>query len=124
MKKALYIVALYGLPMLAVAATTGTTGTFGSGGLETYMGSVSSFLSGKVVPFIIVIALVVFIWGMFTYFILGGSDEEKQKSGKQLMIWGIVGFVLIISVQGIVTFLAQALGFSGGSITAPTILPQ
>ena len=116
MKKALYIATLYALPLLAAAQSK----TFGSG-LDTYIGSIISFIKGTLVPLIIVLALLAFIWGMFTFFILGGSDEEKQAKGKQLMIWGIDGFVLIISVQGIVNFLANALGIGGGTIPIPTL---
>lgn len=85
-----------------------------------YISSVTAFVNGYIIPLIMAAAIVVFIWGMFQYFILGGTSDEKREKGKQLLIWSVIAFVLMLSIQGIVMLFADSLGFSGGTITPPS----
>jgi len=66
-------------------------------------------------PFVLGLAFLVFIWGVFKFFVLGGSDEEKQKEGKSLMIYAIIGFVVIISFYGIVNLVLGGLGLTNST---------
>ena len=92
-------------------------------GIGAAIANFTIFLNERIVPFIFALAFLVFIWGMFKTFILGGSDEEKQKEGKQLMLWAIIGFVVMVSLWGIVNIFANGLGFQGQSIQAIPNLP-
>jgi hypothetical protein len=84
--------------------------------------NVLSFINDYLVPFVIGLAFLVFVWGVFKYFVLGGSDEEKQSEGKSLIIYAVIGFVLILSVYGIIELVADGLGFSGDeTIITPTV---
>lgn len=74
---------------------------------------IMAFINGTLVPLVFTLAFIVFLWGMFRFFVYGGHDENEQSKGKQLMIYGIVGFVLMVSIWGIVNLLANGLGFSG-----------
>ena len=85
-----------------------------------YMSSVTSFINGYVIQFIIAASLVVFMWGMFQFFVLGATNEEKREKGKQLAIWAVVGLVLMLSLQGIVVLLSSTLGFGDATIPAPS----
>lgn len=62
------------------------------------------------VPAIFAIAFIVFIWGVFQYFIGGKQDEETRQKGKQLMIWGLIGFFVMVSVWGLVNILVNTAG--------------
>src|SRR3989338_4129162 len=64
------------------------------------------------VPVIIGLTLIIFLWGL-ARFIWAGGDEEKIKSGKSLMFWGIVGLFVMVSVWGIINILYGSF-FSGG----------
>jgi NADH:ubiquinone oxidoreductase subunit 2 (subunit N) len=57
------------------------------------------------VPVLFAIAFLVFIYGIFQYFILSRGDEEKQGLGRSLMLWGLIGFFLMVSVWGLVNIL-------------------
>lgn len=57
------------------------------------------------VPVVFAIAFIVFIWGVFQYFIRGGHDEEARGMGKDLMLYGLIGFFVMISVWGLVNIL-------------------
>lgn len=86
-----------------------------------YMSSMTSFINGYIIPFIIAASIVVFMWGMFQFFVVGATNEEKREKGKQLAIWAVVGLVLMLSLQGIVNLFADAFGFTGGTIITPTV---
>lgn len=98
----LSVVALSFLPVLASAQF---------GGVNTFMNDIVTFIENAVIPFLLAIALLVFIFGMFKYFIQGGNDADKQKEGRDLVLWSIVGFVLIVSIWGIVNVVSRGLGF-------------
>jgi len=59
-----------------------------------------------IVPLILTLTMVVFIWGL-AQFILASGDEKKIESGKKLMIWGIIGFFVAVSIWGIVAVLTS-----------------
>jgi hypothetical protein len=81
-----------------------------------------SFIGGTLVQLVFAIALIVFIWGLFQSFIIGGADEEKRKEGKSLMVWGIVALAVMVSVWGIVNVLTGSFKFTGNErVTAPVI---
>ena len=61
---------------------------------------------------VISIALLIFIWGVFKMFIFGGDDETKREEGRQLILYSIIGFVLIVSIWGIVNLISGGLGFN------------
>lgn len=105
MKKALIIGSSFLLPLAAGAQVQG-------GEIETYLNSLIKFINETIIPFMIAIAVLVFIWGIFQYFILGASDEGKREKGKDLMIWGIIGFVLMVSITGIIALFSGATGLN------------
>ncbi len=110
------------LPALAFAQT----GVGNFGGIKTFITNIINFTNSVLVPSIFALAFLVFLWGMFKTFILGGSDEEKQKEGKMLMMYSIAGFVLMVSLWGIVNLIASSFGFSttqGSSINNMPVLP-
>jgi hypothetical protein len=82
------------------------------GEINTFVGKISTFINSTLIPLLFGIALLVFLWGIFKYFILGGGDEGKREEGKQLMLYAIIGFVVMVSVFGIVNMIANGLGFS------------
>jgi hypothetical protein len=82
------------------------------GKINEFFTKVSSFINGTLIPLLFGVALLVFLYGIFKYFILGGGDEGKREEGKQLMLYAIIGFVVMVSVFGIVNAIASGLGFS------------
>lgn len=61
----------------------------------------------SVVPLFYALAFLLFIYGMVRFFFFGG--EENRAKGKTFMLWGIIGFVVMFSVWGIVRLLMTAL---------------
>jgi len=98
MHKPLFILALLlAAPTLAHAAS-----------LKELTESIVTLVNESVVPLIYAIAFLMFIIGMVRYFFLEQGEEGREK-GKQLMLWGLIGFVVMFSVWGIVRLLLTAL---------------
>ncbi len=55
------------------------------------------------------VATAVFIWGVVKY-IKNAGDNTKRLEGQQHMLWGVIGFVIMLSVYGIINLL---IGFFG-----------
>ncbi len=66
------------------------------------------------------IAFIVFLWGVYKYFIYGADNETERATGKQFVLWGIIGFVVILSVWGLVAIVSGTLGLQlGGAAPKP-----
>lgn len=79
-----------------------------------YIGSGTTGIIGVlnvvVAPLIFAFAFAAFIWGVVNYFFLHGSNETKREEGRQFILWGILGMVVLVSVFGFVNILLSALG--------------
>lgn len=111
MKKLSYIGIAFALPLLAAAQVNSIND---AGNI------IIGLINNVAVPLIFALAFVVFIWGVFQYFIAGGHDEEKRESGKQLMLWGLIGFFVMISVWGLVHILLGTFGLNPSVPSYPT----
>ena len=100
------------MPILAGAADPGQVGT----GLDEFLTSILAFINTTLIPFILGIAFLLFVWGMFQYFIAGGANDEAKEKGKSLLIYAILGFVIIIVFWGVINLLSGATGLGGQSL--------
>lgn len=82
-----------------------------AGSLDSFSGTIIGFIDTTLVPLIFAIAFIVFLWGVFKYFIAGGASDEKQKEGRTFIMYAIIGFVLMFSLWGIVRLFTNSLGF-------------
>lgn len=108
-------------PMMALAqiATTG-----GGGPFEVLLRNILDFTNSVLIPFIIGIGFLVFVWGMFKYFIVGGANDDAKEQGKSLMIYATLGFLLIIVFWGVVNLLTESTGLEGDTLdNIPTVQP-
>lgn len=92
------------MPMVAMAQ-------FGE--IDSFLLNIINFINDVLIPLVFAAALLMFIFGMFRFFIAGGADDEKREQGKSLMLYAILGFVLMVSIFGIVNLIANGLGFGG-----------
>lgn len=76
-------------------------------------------------PVLVGLAVLVFFWGLVQYiFSLGGEgDEKRQKSGRTLMIWGIIAFFVMLSLFGIIRIAQQTFNFQNPATQQPNV-PQ
>jgi hypothetical protein len=106
LKKVSLTILAFLFPALAFAQPTADFG-----GIGVTVTNTMQFVNGVIVPLIFAAAFLFFIWGMFKYFIMGGANEESRDQGKQLMLWGVIAFVAMVSIYGLVNVVAEGLGF-------------
>ncbi|MBU2103990.1 pilin [Patescibacteria group bacterium] len=104
------------LMYLPVLAQTNSSGALSGSNIGEYMKSIVGLINTFVVPLVFAVAFITFIWGVFQYFVLGGANEEKREEGKKLVVWGIVGFVVMLSLWGLVNLLVATFGFGGQNV--------
>ena len=75
--------------------------------VEVLLCNIQSLLN-SIVPILITLGVVYFVWGVVQYFIF--DSEEAKKKGRERMIYGIIGLAIIISLWGIVTLVTETLG--------------
>lgn len=110
MKRISYTLASLSLFALPFAASAQLASQGGDGGeFQTFLSQVLEFVNSTLIPFIIGIGFLVFVWGMFWYFIAGGADEDKRDKGRNLMIYAVLGFVLIVVFWGVINLIANSL---------------
>lgn len=84
-----------------------------------FVGGSSSGLIGVlntvVVPIIFTLAFAAFVWGVVNYFFLHGGDETKREEGREFILWGIIGIVVLFSVWGFVNLMLSTLGIAPGA---------
>ena len=72
-------------------------------------------INNVLVPVLFALAFIVFLWGVFQTFILGAGSEETKEKGKGLMLWGLIGFFVMVSVWGLVNLLTNTVSFGNNS---------
>ena len=80
------------------------------GAFGTLLKNILTFSNNVLIPFILGIGFLVFVWGMFKFFILGGANDEEKDKGKSLMVYATLGFVLIIVFWGVINLVASSTG--------------
>ncbi|MEK7185720.1 MAG: pilin [Patescibacteria group bacterium] len=102
MKKALILGSFMFLsPAMAFAQTSSLNNIEGT--LRNFL----NLINNTLLPIVIALALLYFFWGL-AKFILNSGDEDAQTKGKNIMLWGIIAFFVMVSVWGIVNFFGDA----------------
>jgi len=83
--------------------------------------TIKNIISNIVIPLIIAIAGLYFMWGVVQY-VTAGDSEEKRDSGRSMMVYGIVALFVMISVWGLVNLLADTFGL--GNALDPGKIPE
>ena len=100
------------LPVLASAQSVTSLG----GGFDLIIDLINRY----VIPLIIGLAVVYFLWGVLKYVTAGGAEEEKGK-GRDMMIYGIIALFVMVSVWGLVGVLKGTFNLSEGTPTGTQI---
>ena len=76
---------------------------------------INSNILNPLIEFAFIIAFVVFLFGVMEM-IRGANSEEKRRKGREHMLWGIVGFIIMFGVYGILNLLVNTFGIKGATI--------
>ena len=111
-KKIAFIGTALALPLLTFAQQINSVQSAGQ--------FIITIINTVAVPVLFALAFIVFIFGIFQFFILSRGDEEKQALGRSLMLWGLIGFFLMVSVWGLVNILIGTFGLNSNIPNEPT----
>ena len=109
-----FFLGLFLVPALTFAATS----------VQSLLTDIVLFVNRTIIPVLFSLAFLFFLWNVFRYFILGGDQEESRKKARLFAVWGIIAFVVMVSVWGIVNLLASSLGISRGLPLCPDFFPN
>ena len=77
----------------------------------------------KVVVLLVSFAVIFFIYGI-TKYITAGEDEDKRNKMKNLMVYGIIGLFVIVSMWGIVYLLVNSFNLDLGKKVEVPYFPK
>ena len=120
-KKLIGFLSLLGsMPLMALAQnSTGCDSYAGTGTIQSVICTVGNILD-TLIPILVVLGVVYFVWGVVTYVI--SSDEEAKKAGKDRMIYGIIGLVVIVAMWGLVGIVKRTFDLDQPTnISIPTV---
>ena len=80
-------------------------------------------INSVLVPVLFAIAFVVFLYGVARAYIFSRGDAEEVKKGHTLILWGLIGFAVMISIWGLVNIVANTFGLTGQGTLPPPYSP-
>lgn len=84
---------------------------FGAGAPSDFKGFVAMLIDliDLLVILTFTLTFIAFLWGVVKGWIINGESTEGVESGKKVVIVGIIAFVIMISIWGILTMLQSSL---------------
>ena len=120
----LFILAVITLLPLTMNAQTETTGIsacsdLAGSGFSGVVSCITGFIN-TAIGLIIAAAVLYIVWGAFTMI----RSEEKREEGKKIIMYGIIGLFVMISIWGFVNILDRTFGLSldASSVTIPKLI--
>ena len=83
-----------------------------AGAVDQFVLKVDKFIINPLILVLFAVAILVFLYGVLE-FLLNQSSEEKKTTGKDHMLWGIVGITIMLGVWTILGFVLNTLGIEG-----------
>ncbi len=109
LKKTMFVVGVALLPAFALAQEGGVNPSITVSGI---LGRIHSVMQ-IIVPIIMTLALLYFLWGLSKY-VLGAGNDEAQKEGRSMIIHGIIALFVMAAVWGLVAVLSRSVGVGIG----------
>lgn len=92
--------------------------------IDTLIYRMSTQIINPIIMFMMALAILVFVWGVVEFLMNQGGGEEKSiASGKQHILWGLIGLVIMVGVFGIMRLIVNTFGLQGPPGT-PIVIPQ
>ncbi len=79
-------------------------------GLGEVLPAMLGFFNEYLIPFLLGIAFLIFVWNAIKFFVINGATDEGRENAKNLALYSIAAFVFILSFWGIVNILTDGIG--------------
>lgn len=104
----------YVLVCALVLAPSLTLAQSQEGSLQGLIAGIGGFINEVLIPFILGLAFLVFAVNAIRFFVIGGNNTEGQENARNLALYGVGAFVMILSLWGLVNLLANGIGLNEG----------
>ena len=74
-------------------------------------GTILYIINSILVPILFAVSFVVFLYGVAQRFIF--NSDKASSEGRNYILWGIVGFAIMVSLWGLVNIVANTFGLQG-----------
>ncbi len=91
--------------------------------LFTSLTSLIGIINNLVIPLIIGIAIVAFMYGLIKY-VTSGADETARTEARNTIVTGIIVIVVMVSVYGLVRFVLNTFGLDALNNQGITSIPR
>ena len=81
-------------------------------GVDNLLFKLNKVILNPLIELSFIVALCVFLFGVME-FIFNADSQEKRSKGKQHMLWGIIGLLIMLTVFGVISLLTTTLGIDG-----------
>lgn len=109
LKKSLLPSALaFALPLVAAAQSSVNVNTAAFTEIRGVLETIFNVLA----PILITLIILYILWGAFRFATAGG-DEDARESGKNIMLYGAVGLVVIGSLLGLISWVLSLVQVGG-----------
>ena len=87
--------------------------------LQGYATSIVNIINGLIAPVLLALAFIFFLFGVYRYFFLGATSDTERETGRQFILWSVIGFVVIFSLWGLVAIVGSTFGLTAGGSAPP-----
>jgi Type IV secretion system pilin len=105
------------LSALALLAAPSLAAAQSIGGILGLLAQANDLIN-RLIPFVIAITVLVFLWGIFK-FVISAGDAEGRKEAQGYIIWGVVALFVMVSVWGLVNILVRSVNLDNTAPPAP-----
>ena len=74
--------------------------------IDDFLGKLGTVILNPLIKLLFVAALIVFLWGVLQY-IRKAESEEGRTTGRNHIIWGLIGMTIMVAVYGILDMLVN-----------------
>lgn len=93
-------------------------------GITPYINETISFFNNIVIPMLFAVAILFFLINATRYFVIGSGNESERAKARMLATYGILAFVFIVAIWGIVGIITTSFGLIPAGGSQPNLCPD
>lgn len=78
-------------------------------GLRDLLGKITDNIISPLLGLLFTVSFLIFVYGIVKM-IMNAEDSDERTSGKNSILWGVVGMAIMISGYGIIRLISSTLG--------------
>ena len=87
--------------------------------LDSFLGNVNEQIVNPLISLLFALAVIYFLYGVFE-FIGNQENEEKKTTGKNHIIWGVIGIAIMLGVWTILSIVLNTMNIQKSEINIET----